>query len=217
MEDTMSGKKGLFVTFEGGDCAGKTTQLRMLEAWLKARGRSVICTREPGGTTLAEKIRGLLLSKDSGELMTPQAELLLFSAARAQHVKHVVMPQLEAGGVVLCDRFIDSTVAYQGFARGLDMEFINRLNTFCTAGCLPDLTFLLDLPLEESRRRLAARSGGDGPDRLEDEKLSFHEKVREGFLAIAAQEPERVKVIDAMRTVDEIHADIIEVIENAID
>lgn len=213
----MSGRKGLFITFEGGDCAGKTTQLRMLEAWLKARGRSVICTREPGGTALAEKIRGLLLSKESDETMTSQAELLLFSAARAQHVKHVVMPQLQSGGVVLCDRFIDSTVAYQGSARGLDMDFIRRLNSFCTAGCLPDLTFLLDLPLEESRRRLAARMGGEGPDRMEDENNSFHAKVREGFLKIAEENPGRVKVIDAMRTVDEIHSEIIEVVENAID
>ena len=213
----MSGRKGLFITFEGGDCAGKTTQLRMLEAWLTARGRSVICTREPGGTALAEKIRGLLLSKESDETMTSQAELLLFSAARAQHVKHVVMPQLQSGGVVLCDRFIDSTVAYQGFARGLDMDFIRRLNSFCTAGCLPDLTFLLDLPLAESRRRLAARMGGEGPDRMEDENNSFHAKVREGFLKIAEENPGRVKVIDAMRTVDEIHSEIIEVVENAID
>lgn len=213
----MSCRKGLFITFEGGDCAGKTTQLRMLEAWLTARGRSVICTREPGGTALAEKIRGLLLSKESDETMTSQAELLLFSAARAQHVKHVVMPQLQSGGVVLCDRFIDSTVAYQGFARGLDMDFIRRLNSFCTAGCLPDLTFLLDLPLEESRRRLAARMGGEGPDRMEDENNSFHAKVREGFLKIAEENPGRVKVIDAMRTVDEIHSEIIEVVENAID
>ena len=213
----MSVKKGLFISFEGGDCAGKTTQLRMLEAWLKARGRSVICTREPGGTALAENIRGLLLSKDSTEIMTPQAELLLFSAARAQHVKHVVMPQLQAGGVVLCDRFTDSTVAYQGFARGLDMDFIRSLNSFCTAGCLPDLTFLLDLPLAESRRRLAARTGDGGPDRMEDEKLSFHAKVREGFLKIAEAEPSRVKLIDAMRNVDEIHSDIIRIVENALD
>ncbi len=213
----MSDGKGLFITFEGGDCAGKTTQLKMLEAWLKERGRSVVCTREPGGTELAETIRGLLLSKDAGEFMTPQAELLLFSAARAQHVKHVVMPQLQSGGVVLCDRFIDSTVAYQGFARGLDMDFIRRLNSFCTAGCLPDLTFLLDLPLAESRRRLAARSGGEGPDRMEDEKLSFHARVREGFLKIAEEEPNRLKVIDAMRTVDEIHSDIIRIVENVID
>ena len=213
----MSDGNGLFITFEGGDCAGKTTQLKMLEAWLKERGRSVVCTREPGGTELAEKIRGLLLSKDAGEFMTPQAELLLFSAARAQHVKHVVMPQLQSGGVVLCDRFIDSTVAYQGFARGLDMDFIRRLNSFCTAGCLPDLTFLLDLPLAESRRRLASRLGGDGPDRMEDEKLSFHARVREGFLKIAEEEPNRLKVIDAMRSVDEIHSDIIRIVENAIE
>ncbi|MBQ7649931.1 MAG: dTMP kinase [Victivallales bacterium] len=213
----MSEKKGLFITFEGGDCAGKTTQLRMLEAWLRERGRSVICTREPGGTSLAENIRGLLLSKGDGESMTPQAELLLFSAARAQHVKHVVMPQLLSGGVVLCDRFIDSTVAYQGFARGLDMDFIRRLNSFCTDGCLPDLTFLLDLPLAESRRRLASRAGGEEPDRMEDENNSFHAKVREGFLKIAEEAPGRVKVIDATRTVDEIHSDIIEVVANAID
>ena len=213
----MSERKGLFITFEGGDCAGKTTQLKMLEAWLTARGRRVICTREPGGTALAEKIRGLLLSKDTVESMTSQAELLLFSAARAQHVKHVVMPHLQAGGVVLCDRFIDSTVAYQGFARGIDMDFIRRLNSFCTDGCLPDLTFLLDLPLAESRRRLASRQGGVEPDRMEDENNSFHAKVRQGFLEIAAENPNRMKVIDALRTVDEIHSDIIEVVENAID
>ena len=136
-------EKGLFITFEGPDGSGKSTQLRILAEWLKQQGRQVYLTREPGGTLLAEKIRALLLDKGD-EPVSPEAELLLFGASRAQHVRRVILPFLENGGIVLCDRFLDSTTAYQGYARGLDMTFINQLHHFCVCGRMPDLTFLLD-------------------------------------------------------------------------
>lgn len=204
--------KGIFITFEGPDCAGKTTQLKLLEKWFKDNGREVICTREPGGTPMAEKIRNMLLSIDNSEKMTMEAELLLFGAARAQHVANVISPMLDKGGVVLCDRFYDSTTAYQGYGRGIDIEFIDRLNAFCTAGRAPDLTFLMDLPLAESRKRLALRRG-EQADRMEEEANSFHAMVRQGFLKIAEKFPERVHVIDALGGIEEIHAKILEVIE----
>ena len=203
---------GIFITFEGPDCSGKTTQISLLGKWYMDRGREVKCTREPGGTPIAESIRELLLSNSIGEKMTAEAELLLFSAARAQHVAHVIQPVLARNGVVLCDRFYDSTTAYQGYGRGMDMGFLEKLNAFCTAGRAPDITFLLDLPLEESRRRLALRRGENGADRMEGEGNAFHELVRQGFLDIARKHPGRVHVIDASRTVQEVHRSILEAI-----
>ena len=203
---------GIFITFEGPDCSGKTTQISLLGKWYMDRGREVKCTREPGGTPIAESIRELLLSNSIGEKMTAEAELLLFSAARAQHVAHVIQPVLARNGVVLCDRFYDSTTAYQGYGRGMDMGFLEKLNAFCTAGRAPDITFLLDLPLEESRRRLALRRGENGADRIEGEGNAFHELVRQGFLDIARKHPGRVHVIDASRTVQEVHRSILEAI-----
>lgn len=208
--------KGLFITFEGMDCSGKTTQLQLLADWLRREKHDVLCTREPGGTPMAEKIRGLLLENGEGEKVTEAAELLMFSAARAQHVSNVIKPHLDKGGIVLCDRFIDSTTAYQGYARGIDMVFIDELNHYCTNECFPHLTFLLDLPLAESRKRLAARNGESGPDRMEVEGNSFHEAVRNGFLRVAEHNPERIRVINACDSVINISLQIREATVDAL-
>ncbi len=209
--------KGLFITFEGMDCSGKTTQMERLASWLRGRGREVLCTREPGGTPMAESIRKLLLARQDGEAVTPEAELLLFGAARAQHVANLIAPFVAKGGIVLCDRFYDSTTAYQGYARGLDLSFIQQLNEFCCGECKPDITFLFELPLKESRRRLAARQGAEAPDRLEEEGNPFHQAVHDGFLKIAELNPDRIHVIDAMKSRDEVTAAIMEVLKNAIE
>ena len=209
--------KGLFITFEGMDCSGKTTQMERLASWLRKCGREVLCTREPGGTPMAESIRTLLLSRQEGETVTPEAELLLFGAARAQHVANLIAPFVAKGGIVLCDRFYDSTTAYQGYARGLDLAFIQQLNEFCCGECKPDITFLFELPLKESRRRLAARKGEAEPDRLEEEDNAFHQAVHDGFLKIAELNPERIHVIDAMKSRDEVTDAIMEVLKDAIE
>jgi len=207
-------RKGLFITFEGPDGSGKSTQLRLLAEWLEQQNRRVYLTREPGGTRLAENIRDLLLNKTE-EPVSPEAELLLFGASRAQHVRQVILPFLKDGGIVLCDRFLDSTTAYQGYARGLDMAFINQMHQFCVCGRMPDLTFLLDLPLTEGRRRVALRQGAN-LDRMEAEDGDFHQAVREGFLAIARQEPDRVKLIDARQDIQTIANTIRQEVEHAL-
>ena len=206
---------GLFITFEGPECSGKTTQISLLRDFLAGQGRDVLCTREPGGTPLAESLRKLLLERGD-EAVTTEAELLLFSAGRAQHVEHRIRPHLEKGGIVICDRFIDSTTAYQGYARGVSLDFIRRLNTFAIGETVPNLTFLLDLPLDETRRRLARRNGVGGEDRLEAEGNLFHRKVREGFLSIAHDDPRRFRVVDASLPIDEIAAIIRKETEHAI-
>ena len=208
--------RGLFITFEGMDCSGKTTQMEHLSARLQAKGRQVLCTREPGGTPMAERIREILLGKSPNEIVTPEAELLLFGAARAQHVANVIAPFVAKGGIVLCDRFFDSTTAYQGYARGLELGFIGKLHEFCCGTCIPDLTFLFEIPLRESRKRLAARKGEAEPDRMEEEGNSFHQAVHDGFLKIAEANPGRVRIIDAMQSVDEVEKSIWEILENEL-
>ena len=207
-------RRGLFITFEGQECAGKSTQVQLLTEWLESQGHSVLCTREPGGTALAEKIRNLLLDINE-ESICAESELLLFAASRAQHVRNLILPALAEGKTVLCDRFYDSTTAYQGAARRLPLKVINVLNDFCTADRKPDLTFLLDLTVQESRRRLQIRSH-DIIDRMEAEKDSFFEKVRQGFLQIARQEPDRVKCIDATQDIQVIQKIIRTEVQNAL-
>ncbi len=187
---------GLFLTFEGPDGGGKTTQITRLAERLTARGYTVTRTREPGGDRVGEKVRDLLLHGD----VSPEAELLLFAAARAQNVEAVVRPALEAGHIVLCDRFTDSTVAYQGHGRGLSLDLIARLNIFATRGLTPDKTFLLDLPPMTGLSRQRASE----QDRLDREALSFHERVRDGFLDAARAHPDRILVLDAALPVAEI-------------
>ncbi len=204
---------GLFITFEGPDGSGKSTQIRLLAEWLQAQGRTVHCTREPGGTPFAEQIRGLLLTPGQ-ESVEPETELLLFGAARAQHVRKVILPHLRQGHVVLCDRFFDSTTAYQGYARHLDLAFVHRLHQFCIAGRMPDLTFLLDLPVDLGRARQTNRHAA--PDRMEEENDAFHQSVRNAFLDIQAHDPRRVRLLDARGGVSELAELIRQEVQHAL-
>lgn len=183
-----------FLTFEGIDGCGKTTQLELLRSRLEAGGREVVATREPGGTALAETIRNYLLH--SPEALSSETELLLFGAARAQHVAEVIRPALERGAVVLSDRFIDSSVAYQGGGLGMDEEFIRRMNTFATGGLAPDVTIVLDLDAETGWKRRAEQRG-IAEDRIEERGLEFQRQVRAGYAKIAQAETERVILLDA--------------------
>ena len=200
----------LFITFEGVEGCGKTTQIRRLAENLTAAGRQVLLTREPGGCPIADQVRAILLDA-ANAAMTPLAELLLYAAARAQHVGEVVKPALAAGRIVLCDRFTDATVAYQGYGRRLDRELIDRLNDIATT-CRPDLTILLDCPAETGLARALARieatSGQPREERFEQEAIDFHRRVRDGYLAQAAAEPARFAVIDAAADIETIAASV---------
>ncbi|AKT51161.1 dTMP kinase [Arsenicicoccus sp. oral taxon 190] len=193
-------QRGVFVALEGGDGAGKTTQARLLQTWLGELGRTVLLTREPGGSALGVEIRRLLLH---GEHVSPRAEALLFAADRAHHVASVVRPALERGEVVVTDRYLDSSVAYQGAGRDLAGEDVRGLSLWAVDGLLPDLTVLLDVPPGTGRSRR-----GDEHDRLESEPDAFHERVRGGFLALAAAEPERYLVVDATQEPQLIHRQV---------
>jgi dTMP kinase len=182
-----------FVTFEGIEGCGKSTQLSMLSARLTGRGIAHRVTREPGGTPLADQLRSILLTPRD-EAVFPETELLLYAAARAQHVRGVILPSLLAGVPVLCDRFCDATSAYQGSARGFDPGVVGWLNEFAAGDAVPALTLLFDVPVETGLARVVARGGA--PDRLESESLRFHERVREGYLELAAHHPDRIVVID---------------------
>jgi dTMP kinase len=197
---------GLFITFEGPEGSGKTTQIRLLADWLGEQGREVLTTREPGGTRIGEAIRDVLLSPAHTE-MCAEAEILLFSAARAQLVRETLQPHLMRGGVVLCDRFADSTLAYQGYGRLLDLDTLRKITLFATGGLIPALTICLDLPVVEGLRR---KQGGDQAEwnRMERERLDFQERVRRGYLALAAAEPQRWFVLDALRAIGVIQAEI---------
>ncbi|NOZ67889.1 MAG: dTMP kinase [Deferribacteres bacterium] len=203
----MPGVKGL-ISFEGIEGSGKTTQARLLAEYLRDRGYDVLETAEPGGTRIGEKIRGLLLEPQNH--MEPLTELLLYYSSRAQLVKEVIEPAIRRGAVVITDRFTDSTVAYQGYARGIDLGIINTLNEIVVPGIKPFLTFLLDIDVEEGlRRNRHARK----EDRFELEAVEFHNRVRRGFLEIAGREPERVKVIDASRSAGEVGMEIRKIME----
>lgn len=203
----------MFVTFEGGEGAGKSTQIRRLAEALRGRGYEVLLTREPGGSPGAEAVRHVLLS-GAAEAFGTRMEAILFAAARNDHVEEVIRPALMSGKVVLCDRFMDSSRVYQGVTGNLESEFIEVLQRAAVNGIVPDCTLILDLParagLERARRRGAA--GDVSPDRFEKEELETHEKRREAFLDIAAREPNRCRVIDAMQTEEAIAAEIVEII-----
>lgn len=196
---------GLFITFEGGEGSGKTTQLKTLLAYLRAAGRDAIETRDPGGTPIGKQIRELLLDRENTR-MAPVAELFLYEASRAQLVSEVIRPALARGRIVLCDRFTDSSMAYQGHGRGLDLDLITRLNGIAMEGLRPDLTFLLDLDpaigLARAMQRMAQRN--ERHDRIEDETFGFHQRVRAGYHTIAAADGKRVIVLDASRGMGEI-------------
>ena len=198
-------KKGLFITFEGADGCGKTTQMKLLADYLESQGLEVVLTREPGGKGLGERVREILLNYD-GEV-SDRCESFLFLADRAQNIDIIVNPAVEQGKIVLCDRHIDSTVAYQGYGRGLDLDRIKMLNNLATNGRKPDLTIVFDIDVETSMKRV-----GSEKDRMESAGIEFHNKVRNGYLEIAKQEPERVKVIDASRSIEEVFDDVIKVI-----
>lgn len=191
---------GLFITFEGPEGGGKTTQLPLLAAWLREQGCDVLTTREPGGTRIGDAVRAVLLEPTHTE-MRAQTEILLFSAARAQLVGEVIQPHLARGGVVLCDRFADSTLAYQGYGRGLALDVLRQITDFAIGPVRPDLTVCLDLPVLEGLRR---KRGGAAAEwnRMEREELAFHEAVRRGYLALAAAEPQRWLVVDARQPVE---------------
>ncbi|MCL2680630.1 MAG: dTMP kinase [Coriobacteriia bacterium] len=203
-KDTVPCKAGTFITFEGGEGTGKSTQIELLAKVLQAAGQRVLTLREPGSSAISEDIRAILLDVANGDL-SARAELFLYQAARAQLTDQVIGSALAQGMVVLCDRFFDSTTAYQGHARGLDIDQIAQLNLLATDGLTPDLSIVLDIPPEIGLQR-AARTGT--PDRLEQEDLAFHQQVRAGFLAIAAAEPQRVFVVDATQDTAVIAAEI---------
>ena len=201
----MSAAPGRFITFEGGEGCGKSTQIRILAERLRAAGREVLLTREPGGTTLAEKIRSLV-REESDDPPNSRAETLLFLASRAQVVENVIRPALAAGTWVLCDRFADSTFAYQGYGRGLDLASLKELNSFATGGLVPDRTVLLEVSPEVSAKRMRAREAATNTDadRMEKAGDGFHSRLKQGFLELAAMEPERFAVIPADGSVEEV-------------
>jgi dTMP kinase len=196
----------LFITFEGPEGCGKTTQLRLLATFLLGQGYDVLTTREPGGTPIGDRVRAILLDPAHTE-MQPPTEFLLFSAARAQHVAQVIRPHLAQGGVVLCDRFADSSLAYQGYGHRLDLNALGGISHFATGGLVPDLTFYLDLPVEVGLRRKAG-GRGDAWNRMEQKEIAFHERVRAGYLDMAAQELGRWVVIDATGNIKTVQAAI---------
>lgn len=199
--------KGVFVSFEGGEGVGKSTNMAFCAEWLSQHGIKSIATREPGGTQISELIREQLLKAQHTTQMQPMTELLLVLAARSQHIEEVIKPALAQGAWVLCDRFMDSTLAYQGYARGLDLELIKNLSKLATTDFMPDMTFLLDAPLEVSAARTKHR--GEQTDRFEVEGQAFFAKVRAGFLALEEQHA-RIKKIDASQSLEQIQAHIIE-------
>ena len=203
---------GFFITLEGVEGSGKTTQTALVAEALRAAGHRVTVTREPGGTRAGEAIRAIFL--DPAVSLHAAAELLLVLADRAQHVREKLKPALAAGEIVLSDRYSDSTIAYQGYGRGLDLKLLDELNRLATDGTHPDLTIVLDLAVETGLERTRARVRGDvrGPDRFEGEQVEFHRRVREGFLTIARDQPGRVRTLDATAPVAEITGRIVEAI-----
>jgi dTMP kinase len=198
-----------FITIEGPDGSGKSTQAQLLADHLKDKGHDVLFTREPGGTEIGDQIRRVIMSLDNKQ-MSPQAEFLLFSASRAQLVREVIQPKLAAGGVVVCDRFYDSSLAYQGYGHQLDLDQLRSVTRFVTGGLVPDLTLLLDLPSEAG---LSRRKEAGLWNRLDDYDLAFHERVRAGYLRLAQVDTKRWVVIDATRTPDEIQESVREAVQ----
>ncbi len=197
-------QKGKFITFEGADGCGKTTQLLLLRDYLINKGYEVVLTREPGAKGLGERIRDILLNYD-GEV-SDRCESFLFLADRAQNIDTIVIPAIEQGKIVLCDRHTDSTVAYQGYGRGLDVEQINMLNNLATKGLKPDLTLVFDVDVRTSMKRV-----GTSKDRMESAGMEFFNRVRNGYLELAKLEPERIKVVDATKSIEEVHECVVEI------
>lgn len=205
-------KKGVFISFEGIEGTGKTTQARLLSERLLSGGYDVILTLEPGGTAIGSRIREILLLPEHKE-MSYMTELLLYNAARAQHLTEKILPSINDGRVVITDRFTDSTVAYQGYARGIDLSLINAIDKMATGGIRPDLTILFDLDVEAGLKR---NRGVNKVDRLELEDVEFHRRVRDGFLEIAGNEPERFRIVDASKTPEEVSGKVWEIVSAVI-
>ena len=204
----------MFISFEGIDGSGKSTQLAMLRSWLEQRGNTVVTVREPGATHLSESIREILLSNK--QAITPTAELLLFSAARTHLVETVIRPTLEAGSVVLCDRFVDSTTAYQGYGRLLDLQEVQLCNTLATHHVMPSVTFYIDVPYDEAQVRMQFHPTSAEPDRMERSGRAFFERVRAGYLAIADAEPQRFITVNGVQDRAEIHRQIVSHMEERL-
>lgn len=197
--------KGIFITLEGGDGAGKSTQIDNIKRYFEERGYDVLISREPGGTHIGEKLRDILLDRSNSE-MDDVTEMLVYAASRAQHVSELIKPSLDEGKVVICDRYVDSSLAYQGYGRELG-SIVKEVNDAATRGLMPDITFWLDLDPEEGRKR----AGNEGElDRLEVENKDFHSRVRDGFRAICEADPKRIKMIDASESVEEMKQRIYE-------
>ena len=210
--------RGLFLSFEGNEGCGKSTQIRALSARLETLGRPMLVTREPGGTPIGEEIRHLLQFSTAGHAMKPEAELLLFAASRAQLVREVIQPALAAGSIVIADRFFDSTTVYQGVARRIGTEAIRFINSFAVGDCRPDLTFVLDIAPAVARQRLLRRPRPVGePDRMEHQPPEFYEAVRRGYLALAKAEPDRIQLLDGERPAADLEEDIWHRLEPLLD
>ncbi|MDK2919335.1 MAG: dTMP kinase [Candidatus Petromonas sp.] len=204
--------KGIFITFEGPDGSGKTTQLKLLQGYLEKKGYEVLMTREPGGTNISEQIRNIILDKRNTE-MNSITETMLYAASRAQHVAEVIKPAIKACKAVICDRFVDSSLVYQGIGRGLGITFVKELNDKAIQGIMPDITFFMKISPEVGLRRKLVT---DEYNRLDMEKLEFHKKVYEGYMELERLYPERIIGIDASRSIKDIHEEIIEIIKKKI-
>jgi len=215
----VNNMKGMFITFEGIEGCGKTTQIRLLDEHLKRKGFDTLLTREPGGTPIGEKIRSVLLNSAHTN-MSPRTELLLYEASRNQHIFEKIAPAIGNGKIVLCDRYADATTAYQGTARRIQPEVVEEIHRVATGGLMPDITMLLDCPAEIGLSRARSRNEKDpnaaSMDRFEREEMDFHERVRNGYLNIARREPNRVRVIDATTDVETMHRHIVEEVEKLL-
>jgi len=204
--------KGLFISFEGPDGSGKTTQIKRLADYLQSKGYEVVLTREPGGTAISEKIRSLLLDPENKE-MDSLTEAFLYAAGRAQHVAQLIKPSLQEGKIVLCDRFMDSSIAYQGYARGLG-DCVRQINEIAVDDCQPDITFFMNLSAESGMARVNSRlTGNEKPDRLEQEAIDFHKKVYEGYIQLSKIYTDRYIIVDADRSIEEITKELINIID----
>ena len=202
--------RGKFVTFEGAEGSGKSTQINLIYELLQKKHKDILNVREPGGVKISESIRDILLDVKNKK-MTSECETLLYMAARSQLVDEVIEPALKAGRIILCDRFLDSTVVYQGYGAGVDVEFIKKIGSFITHGITPDLTFVFDIDPEKGFARRTR-----GKDRIEERPLEYHRRVRDGYLALAKQEPKRIVVIDAEKSREEIHAVVLKHVEKVL-
>lgn len=206
----------MLITFEGVEGAGKSTQIKLLENFLINNGREVIITRQPGGSILGGKIRELILDPNSTDKPSTLAEMFLYLADRAHHIETVIEPSIEKGIIVLCDRYVESHLAYQGYARGFNLETLTTLNGIATRNLKPDITFIFDLSPEEGLKRVREGRNQTELDRIESEKIEFHHRVRNGFLDLAAKDPERIKVIDASHSLKNVHQQILDIIKSKL-